>query len=107
MLTKDEGKKKFNEVLSLYRKWKIEQRLTNESAVKSLVRELFVKVLGWNLDDIWEEIHPGPTSRRSDFEFRIDGTTKIILSLSFHIALYKFHFSKSVKITYSLSAPQP
>jgi len=79
MLTKEEGRKKLPEVIERFKRWKAEGRLNNEEDVKDLIHELSEKVLGWDRDDIYRERHPGPTSKRADFQFKDKGITKLIL----------------------------
>lgn len=79
MLTKEEGKKNLQGVIDRFKRWEIEGRLNNEDDVKTLIEELFEKVLGWDKDDIYRERHPGPTSKRADFQFKDKGVTKLIL----------------------------
>jgi len=80
MLTKEEGRKNLPAVVEMFKRWKIErEELNNEEDVKALIEELFIKVLGWDKDDIYRERHPGPTSKRADFQFRDKGSVKLIL----------------------------
>jgi len=80
MITKEEGKKKLPEVINRFKRWKEEGRLLkNEDDVKTLIEELFENVLGWDKDDIYRERHPGPTSKRADFQFKDKGIIKLIL----------------------------
>jgi type I restriction-modification system DNA methylase subunit len=80
MFTKEEGRKNLPEVIEMFKRWKIErEELNNEEDVKVLIEELFIKVLGWDKDDIYRERHPGPTSKRADFQFRDKGSVKLIL----------------------------
>ncbi|MFZ3077299.1 MAG: N-6 DNA methylase [Candidatus Aenigmatarchaeota archaeon] len=79
MITKEEGRKNLLEVIERFKRWDKEGRLENEEDVKQLIEELFKKVLGWDIDDIYKERHPGPTSRRVDFKFKIDNTDKLFL----------------------------
>ncbi|MEM5782573.1 MAG: N-6 DNA methylase, partial [Candidatus Aenigmatarchaeota archaeon] len=79
MLTKEEGRKNLSSVIDRFNRWKKERGLNNEDDVKDLIYELFERVLSWDKDDIYKERHPGPTSKRADFQFKINGITKLIL----------------------------
>jgi predicted RNA methylase len=80
MLTKEEGRKNLPLVIERFRRWKSEGRLLkNEDDVKTLIEELFEKVLGWDKDDMYRERHPGPNSKRADFQFKDKGIIKLIL----------------------------
>jgi type I restriction-modification system DNA methylase subunit len=80
MVTKEEGRKKLPEVIELFRKWKVERNgLTNEEDVKTLIEELFKKVLGWDISDIYRERHPGPNNTKVDFKFKIATEEKLFL----------------------------
>jgi len=81
MLKKEEGRKNLPEVIEMFRKYKAEREdfLTSEEDVKDLIQELFIRVLGWDKSDIYKERHPGPTSKRADFQFRDKGSVKLIL----------------------------
>ncbi len=77
--TKEEAKQRLSEVISRFKRWQKEGRLNNEDDIKDLTQELFEKVLGWDKDDIYRERHPGPTSKRVDLQFRINGAVKLLL----------------------------
>ncbi|OGI12294.1 hypothetical protein A3K64_03150 [Candidatus Micrarchaeota archaeon RBG_16_36_9] len=80
MLTKDEGRKNLSSIIEMFKKWEREpERLENESDAKTLIKELFERVLGWDKSDIYEERTTGPTSKRADFQFKDRGVTKLIL----------------------------
>jgi hypothetical protein len=80
MLTKEEGRKNLPLVIERFRRWKSEGRLLkNEDDVKTLIEELFEKVLGWDKDDMYRERHPGPNSKRADFQFKDKCIIKLIL----------------------------
>jgi len=80
MLTKEEGRKNLSEVVERFKRWKIERDgLTNEDDIKDLIYELFERVLGWEKDDIYKERHPGPTSKRADFQFKINDFPMLLL----------------------------
>ncbi len=77
--TKEEAKQRLSEVISRFKRWQKEGRLNNEDDIKDLTQELFEKVLGWDKDDIYRERHPGPTSKRVDLQFRVNGAVKLLL----------------------------